>query len=455
MKRRTLLSLGAAGFIGPALSQAQEAAAKDTVKRSLLDAELQALVNHPHKPLASLSALAIRDGAVVYEGHFGYRRIDNVYSHNNVAPDSATLYRMASISKLVTTIGAMRLVDAGRLDLDADVSRYLGFTLRNPHFADRPITTRMLLSHTASLRDDAGYFFALDVPLRTVLGPGADTQMQTKAWAAPSTESERAPGHYFSYCNLNFGIVGTVIEAISQQRFDLYMQAQVLQPLGLAGGFTPETLSQNDVENLAVLYRKRNNNEVWEPQGPWVPQTDDFKGQRPAPRAGLSSYVIGSNATGFGPQGGLRISVGGLGRLMQMLMQQGSLDGVRVLSPASVQAMMQEHWYHRPERNNGDTSDGLFQSWGLGMQRFEDFAEAGRGDRIVAQGGAKGVGHLGDAYGLHSAFIFDPVTRNGMVYAIGGLGSDPEKDKGRYSSFQSWEESTLDALHRLAIQQQR
>lgn len=444
MKRRGLL---AATLLFPVLSLAQ----MPTTSSESLRHVLSALVSNPEKPLASLSALAIRDGKVVFEGHFGYRVIDNVQSQNNVPPDHDTLYRMASISKMVTTMGAMRLVDAGKLDLDADVSKYLGFTLRNPHFADVPITTRMLLSHTSSLRDDAGYFFPLDTTLQSVLEPAGSKFDKGAAWAGPGVESDRSPGRYFSYCNLNFGIVGTLIEAISKQRFDLYMQSQLLKPLGIAGGFTPETLSAKDAKNLAVLYRKRSN-EIWGTNGPWVPQADDLQGKLPSPRVGLASYIPGTNATGFGPQGGLRTSVAGLGRIMQMLIHQGVLDGVRVLSPGAVDAMQHAQWRNHPGQNNGDTSQGMFQAWGLGMQLFDDVSDAGTGDRFVAQGGVTGAGHLGDAYGLHSGFIFDPVKRNGMVYAIGGVGSDPEQDKGQYSSFQSWEEATLDALYRLAIQ---
>src|SRR5690606_3223998 len=66
--------------------------------------------------------------------------------------------RIASISKLVTAIGVMRLVEAGKLDLDADVSAYLGWELRNPSFPDQPITLRLLLSHRSSLTDAAGYW---------------------------------------------------------------------------------------------------------------------------------------------------------------------------------------------------------------------------------------------------------------------------------------------------------
>ena len=66
--------------------------------------------------------------------------------------------RVASISKLVTAIGVMRLVEAGKLDLDADASEQLGWRLRNPAFPATPITLRLLLSHRSSLTDGAGYW---------------------------------------------------------------------------------------------------------------------------------------------------------------------------------------------------------------------------------------------------------------------------------------------------------
>src|SRR5437764_12993785 len=61
--------------------------------------------------------------------------------------------RVASVSKMVTAIGVMKLVDEGRLNLDRDVSDYLGWRLRNPSFPDRPITLAMLLAHTSSVRE--------------------------------------------------------------------------------------------------------------------------------------------------------------------------------------------------------------------------------------------------------------------------------------------------------------
>jgi CubicO group peptidase (beta-lactamase class C family) len=410
-----------------------------------LSSTLQAIVSDPAKPLTSLSALVIRDGQVVFEGHFGQRVVtDGKVDHSKEA-DHATLYRMASISKLVVAIGAMRLVDAGQLDLDADIGNYLGYAVRNPHFADVPVTTRMLLSHTSSLRDDGGYFFPMDTPLKEVLQPGAGNAGPGATWATSDEKTDRSPGRYFTYCNLNFGVVGTVIEAITRQRFDLFMRQQVLQPLGMVGGFTPETLTPADITHVAVLYRKARD-DVWNPNGPWVPQVDDYQGKTPTPRAGLDTYVPGTNATGFGPQGGLRTSVADLSLAMQMLMNRGTLKGVRILSPQAVAAMLQPQWRKNPNQDNGDTLDGFLYAWGLGMQRFVDMSGPSTGDRFLEKGGLTGVGHMGFAYGLESGFIFDPLTRNGVIYAIGGVSANPDHNRGRYSAYSIWQERTLDAL---------
>jgi len=74
--------------------------------------------------------------------------------------------RIASVSKLVVAIGVMRLVEQHKLDLDADVSDLLGYTLRNPAFPDAPITLRLLLSHRSSLTDGVDYVLPLDASCR-------------------------------------------------------------------------------------------------------------------------------------------------------------------------------------------------------------------------------------------------------------------------------------------------
>jgi len=413
------------------------------------DQVLQQTVNHPSQALASLSVIAIKQGKVVYENQFGRRYIHPDDTAQDVPANDQTLYRMASVSKMVAAVGAMILVEQGKLDLDADISRYLGFQVRNPHFPTAPITTRMLLSHTSSLRDDAGYNFPINVNWKSFLVPGAANYGDGSQWDKASQESSHAPGHFFRYVNLNWGILGSVMEVVSGQRFDHFMRDQLLRPLGMVGGYNPEELRVEELANVAVLYRKKKEHDtVWNPKGPWIVQTDDYRGKAPPKRAGIDSYVLGANASLFSPQGGLRTSVRGLARLMQMLMNQGELDGVRILQPASVGQLLQVQWRYDAVRKNGDNDRGLFLSWSLGFQHFTDVSAAHYGDRLVKQTPSfTGFGHLGEAYGLNSGFMFDPVTRNGMIFALGGLSADSEALFGEYSSLSPWEERILSALY--------
>ena len=150
--------------------------------------------------------------------------------------------RVASISKLVTAIGVLRLVEAGQLDLDADVSALLGFPLRNPAFPDAPITLRMLLSHTSSLTDAAGYW---NVPL------GEDIRLITgkpQAW-----DTQHAPGTFFRYTNLNFPLVAQLMERATGERFDRLMRRLVLFPLGIDAGFNWSGSSEAALARAVVL----------------------------------------------------------------------------------------------------------------------------------------------------------------------------------------------------------
>ena len=399
-----------------------------------LDRELAAIVDDRAKPLASLSVLAIRDGQVAYERHFGRRHIDP-----DKPADGATLYRLASITKLATTIGVLRLVEDGKLSLDTDVGAYLGYRLRNPHFPDVPVTLRMLLAHTSSIRDDGGYFWDARHRLRDVL-PAA-------MWS-----NKAPPGKYFSYANLPWGIAGEVMERATGERFDRLMRRLVLDPLGLQGGFNPAEIAPERIAHIATLYRKGTSvgdREVWNPQGPWIAQVDDYSVQAPVSRA-RDGYEIGSNGTLFAPQGGLRASAADLGRVMRMLMNRGELDGSRILKPESVDLMLSRQW--RYDGANGDSGYGArqrrFNAWGLGNQQFLDVSGPGSGDRLVEGGGFRAVGHLGDAYGLYGTFAFDPATRNGIVFLAGGTGFDPAADPGAYSAFSRFEERIQTALYR-------
>jgi CubicO group peptidase (beta-lactamase class C family) len=401
-----------------------------------LDQELAAVVADPALPLASLSVLAIRDGKVVYQHQFGQRRIGPPAVP---APANAdTLYRIASISKMMTTFGVLKLAEQHLVELDSDVGVYLGYALRNPHFPERAITLRMLLTHTSSLRDEGGYSWGGNVAIKDKLATGGDAM-----WAANAE-----PGAYFTYSNLNWGVIGTIMEKVTGERFDRLMKRLLLQPMGIRGGYNPSEFSPAELADVATLYRKRPvDTEVWQPGGPWVAQVDDYGVRPPAAPLGIDGYVIGSNGTLFSPTGGLRISAADLGKIMLMLIHQGRHNDQAILKPETVALMFSKQWQF--DGRNGDTYRGLYQSWGLGSQRFDD--SPGAGNRLVEGGGFSAAGHLGDAYGLISTFVVDLQRGNGLISLIGGTGADPDSHPGRYSAMTRSEELILTALYRRAI----
>ena len=429
--RRTVLAVALLGVLDSLWAAAPDAARR----HAQLDRELAAIAADPACTLASLSVLAIRDGNVAYEGAFGRRRIGNGAMPDLPAtPD--TLYRIASVSKLMTTLGLMRLVEDGKFELDADVSAYLGFPLRNPHFPQRAITLRHLLTHTSSLRDEAGYSFPAGTALRSFLIPGA-----------PATYARQAgPGDWFTYCNLGWGIIGTMMERATGERFDRLMRRLLLDPLGLEAGYNPAELAPAALAQLATLYRKRTvDTEAWDANGPWIAQADDVGARPPSPPPGIEAYVIGENATPFSPTGGLRISARGLGVIMRMLMNGGVHEGRRILQAATLERMFARQWTADGKGGNGDSMSGFFNAWGMGNAQFPDQP----GMRLVD--GFDAVGHLGDAYGLRSVFALDRKRGNGLVVLVGGTSVDPASVRGRYSALAGFEENILSSMFRHVI----
>jgi CubicO group peptidase (beta-lactamase class C family) len=449
--RRTVLGLALLGACNPLFAAAPRkgAAALPRDVASQLDAELAAVVDEPACQLASLSVLAIRNGKICYERQFGQRFIGPGPAHSKPV-DENTLFRIASISKMMTTLGLMRLVEAGKLDLDADVSGYLGFSLRNPHFPQQPLTLRTLLSHRSSLRDDAGYSYPSGTALKDVLVPGASLYGKGAMWA-----TNAGPGDYFTYCNLGWGVIGTVMEAATGERFDRLMKRLLIDPLGLAAGYNPAELAPRALANVATLYRKRTTDtELWDANGPWIAQVDDYSTKAPQAPADIERYVVGANATPFSPTGGLRISAHDMGVVMLMLMNGGLHDGPggeprRILKQATLDQMFTRQWTYDGKGGNGDSLGGLFNCWGLGNEQFPD--DPASNTRVVEGGGFAAVGHLGDAYGLMSVFVADLKNRNGMVALVGGTSTDPLAYKGKYSSLARFQEQILSSMYRRAI----
>ena len=327
--------------------------------------------------------------------------------------------RIASISKLVTSLGVMRLVDAGKLELDRDVSDYLGWSLRNPAFPDSVITLRLLLSHQSSLTDGADYIVPLGETLRHRLA-------DPRAW-----DNNHAPGSgWFAYTNLNFPVIAGVMERAGGERFDNLIQNQVLKPLKLDACFNWSGCSAKAVRRAVVLYRA--SGEV---------ARDDLRGNKPpclvVPAAdgscNLAAYIPGENGALFSPHGGLRISMRGLAKIGQLLGRSGK----GFLKPASYSELVGVQWRFNGHNGIGEdgAASGFFCVYGLATQRIGTRGPNCRDD--LFDDGVIRIGHSGEAYGVRSGLWFDPVTGKGLAFFTSAV-SDGEP-RGR-SGFTEREE---------------
>ena len=342
---------------------------------------------------------------------------DGQHCRSALTPD--TLLRAASISKLATTLAVMRLREQGKLDLDRDVSDYLGFTLRNPAFPARAITLRQLLAHSSSLIDGDIYW-----------APHPQTLQQLIS-SAPHFDALHAPGACYRYTNLNFGVVGSILERATGERFDQLMQRLVFGPAGIEAGFNWSGLTNLPAARIGAIWQRSDAR----PDAPWRASVDDFRGG-PAqltvlriaatlPSAAAAAvnddgtvrsaaptdYVIGSNGTLFSPQGGMRISVRGLIALGQQLLPAAQTPGLRrLLSDASLEQMLApaSAAVPLPDCESGAQPAARIYALGAEVLHFE------------GPTGPAWTGHFGEAYGLRSMVLADRATGRVRAYLING-----------------------------------
>jgi len=335
-----------------------------------------------------------------------------------ITPDDPV--RVASVSKLVVALGVLRLVEAGRLDLDRDVSDYLGWRLRHPAHPDVPITLAQLLGHRAGLTDDVDYALPLGTDLEVVLANPA-------AW-----DTARPPGGDFAYANMNYPVVAAVIEGATGERFDRAMQRLVFRPLGIDACFNWPTCSDAAVARAVTLYGADG-----------TVQRDDLGGKRPdcpvvpALDGGcdLSAYRLAHHGAGFSPQGGLRISANGLARIGVLLLRRGE-NFLAAESLARLEAMRPVH------PTSGEGTGGFFCEYGAAMHSTGGpaLADPACRDDLFGDGRLR-LGHSGDAYGLRSGLWFDLEAGDGIAYFTTQV---PEGQKGERSAYGAAEEALID-----------
>jgi len=249
----------------------------------------------------------------------------------------------------------MSLVDEGLLDLDEDISIYLGYDVLNSNFPGAIITPRMLMQHTSSIFDSGAFQVSRDrntsESMRFLLERG-------------SSFRRNQPGTHFEYTNFGYAILGAIIENVSGRTLDTLARDVLFRPLGIDAAYVPGSLHNKD--NIAVIYNDRH------------VATRSVDAQMEVTESGILGHDLHL------AQGGLYIRSLDYARILAMLGNGGILHGVRILSTAAV------------EEIHDTNIEGASYRQGLATRYSSD-------DFIP---GAGFFWHTGSAYGLFAQYIY-------------------------------------------------
>jgi CubicO group peptidase (beta-lactamase class C family) len=375
----------------------QEFAKVDPEKVGMSSERLQFLTNTfqdyvDKGELSGAVALVARRGQIGYFKSFGKSDLENdVPMHEN------TIFRIASQTKAVISVGVMILQEEGKLLITDPVGKYLPAyketTVAVPTGdgkyeivkAERPITIRDLLTHTAGISygegiagdlwEEAGiqgwYFADRDEPIQAVV-----SRMAALPFVAQ-------PGEKFIY-GYNTDILGALIEVVSGEPLDIYLKTRILDPLGMVD--THFFLPENKKDRLATVYSSTENGLQRAPD--------------PGGMVGQGAYVDGPRRC-FSGGAGFLSTAEDYARFLQMTLNGGEFNGKRIISRKTVELMTVNHlgevtfpW---------DEGTGF----GLGFDVLEDLGLRGTM-------GTKGEYGWGGAY--HSTYWVDPEEELVVVY---------------------------------------
>lgn len=289
---------------------------------------------------------------------------------NNIDTSLNTIYRIASISKVIVAIGVMMLHDEKKLNIYDDISNYLGYVVRNPYYKDVPITIEMLMTQTSSLcdgNDDEKGYDGVNGPKKYISLERLLTD-ENYEYYTPKTFLNEMPGTKFCYCNFGCGILACIIEKVTNQYFTDFIKERLLNLLDIDGSFRIEDILH--IKDVASLYLEnhqlnRNYQKFLDLQFDRYPLGDNFRG----------------------PAGGLFISANDLSKIMILLMNKGVYQGKRFLSNEIMEDAFQIHW-------KSDIPDEYYRQKGLQMIILDNYQQPL-------------YGHTGEAYGLRSFMLFN------------------------------------------------
>lgn len=234
-----------------------------------IDEKLEKIIQNKDAPLIAGSLAVIKNNETLYCNSKGISRLKE-----KKVSDKDTKYRTASISKLFTAIAIWQLEEKGKLNVSEDASKYLRFPLKNPNFENQTITIKMLLSHTSSIREnESNYNIPEGYNISDFFTKGTEIYYD-KAYSNQSLG-------YYEYVNMNYCLLGTIIENVTETRFDKYMIENVLKPLNITGSFNINDMDKQYLEKVGTLYRKLNKENKFDINGEFKPKKDDFSDKYP------------------------------------------------------------------------------------------------------------------------------------------------------------------------------
>ena len=324
-------------------------------------------------------SLAVFDQkGVFYQQSYGFANVEQ-----QIPATENTIYRVASVSKSVTALLALDLVDEGCLSLEEPLPPLGGYQIANPSFPNQPVTLRHLLTHTAGLFDSQEYWNAVGQktlpPLNTFLS---------------GCFSGAAPGTRYCYSNLSMGLVSGVVEVASGQRFLDYTQEQIFRPMGMEAAYSYSQLEHQ--EQVADIYQ------------------DGLRTVRMTDWANMSAKYTGlplGQLYALG-HGDLFITAKDLTRFARIMAGCPQEGEPLALSPQLLEGMqtVQFSQEQSPESYPNEIMRGLGTH--ITCQLVPD--------RLMA-------GHQGNAYGSICGMFFDPQEHNGFVLLTNGASSQVDQ----------------------------
>lgn len=340
---------------------------------------------------AGINTLLVKDGKVLSSNH-GYQDLENKIEISN-----DTIFRIASVSKVIVALGIMKLYEEGKIDVKEDISKYLGYKVRNPHFPDVAITIEMVMTQTSSISDGnhekLGYDgingASVDVPLEDLL-----TKPESEYYL-DRTFRNVMPGTHWEYSNFGCGILACIIEHVSGVYFSDYIREHILLPLNIDGSFKVSDIVKKD--KVATLYGIDKDDNFFVP----LRDLNSFL------KAEYRKFKLGNNYRM--PAGGLFISINDLSKIMQMMMNYGTYQGIKIFNKETIEFMKEIHW-------EGTSDDPEYKKKGLQLLILDGYTPNSL------------YGHFGCAYGLRSFMLFNDEI--GMLFICNGADYHRNLERG-------------------------